>query len=128
MPCDTRLRRRGARNRRTGRVQAQDQTIQERAIEVREAVARINAGLLKGTIKPKVSPQGGITFVGLGEDELDGVTDAGAYRRIMATGSALAKAEIEKAERLAGRAVDKKVLAHGHHSHDGGLTWHDHKG
>jgi hypothetical protein len=46
----------------------------------------------------------------------------------MATGSGLAKAQIAKAEAIAGRSVNKQVVGHGAHSHDGGQTWHDHKG
>jgi hypothetical protein len=52
------------------------------------------------------------------------VTDACAYRRIMATNSALARAAIARAEQLSGRSVDKAAVAHGMHSHDGGVTWH----
>jgi hypothetical protein len=42
----------------------------------------------------------------------------------MASGFALAKLAIMKAEQLAGRTVDRKVVAQGTHSHDGGRTWH----
>jgi len=110
MPCDTRLKPR--------------QTIQERAAEVRRAVSGLDALLTKRRVTAKVGPQGSITFVGWDEKDRDAVTDACAYRRIMATGSALAKAEIARAEQLAGRAVNKQALAHGVHSHDGGKTWH----
>ena len=55
------------------------------------------------------------------------VTDACAYRRLMATGPALAKAAIARAEQMAGRSVDKMAVAHGHHTHDG-VHWHTHKG
>jgi len=48
------------------------------------------------------------------------------YRRLMATGSALAKAKIAAAEALAGRAVSRQALANGVHSHDGGRTWGSH--
>jgi hypothetical protein len=61
------------------------------------------------------------------EAERDGVTDACAYRRILVSGSALAKEAILKAEIRAGRSVDKLVIGQGAHSHDGGRTWHDHK-
>jgi hypothetical protein len=110
MPCDTRLKPR--------------QTISQRAAEVRAAVDRFNKGLTSGRIKAKVGPQGGIAFEGLTNEERDGVTDACAYRRLMVTGSSLAKAAIARAEQMAGRTVDRHALAHGHHSHDGGTTWH----
>lgn len=116
MVCDTRLK--------TG------QTIQQRAEEVKTAAQRFITGLAAGRIKAVVDRlTGAVAFKGIADEERDGVTDACAYRRIMATGSALAKAEIAKAEMLAGRSVDKKVIAHGGgglHSHDGGKTWHGH--
>lgn len=110
MPCDTRLKPR--------------QTIQERITEVKRAVNKLDALLKQRRVQVKISPQGGVAFVGWPEQERDGVTDACAYRRIMATGSSLAKAEIARAEAMAGRAVDRKALAAGVHSHDGGATWH----
>jgi hypothetical protein len=69
-----------------------------------------------------------VAFIGLTDQERDGVTDACAYRRIMATGSALAKAKIASAEALSGRTVNRQAVAQGHHTHDGGQTWHNHKG
>lgn len=112
MPCDTRLK--------------PWQTIQERAAEVRSAVSKLDARLKKRQVRVVVSATGAIAFSGWTEEERDGLTDACAYRRIMATGSALARAEIARAEQLAGRTVDRKALAQGHHSHDGGKTWHGH--
>lgn len=110
MPCDTRLK--------------PKQTIQQRAAEVRDVVARLASGLAAGRIKPKIGPQGAIAFPGLTDEERDGVTDACAYRRLMSSGSALAKAAIERAEQMAGRSVNRQALAHGVHSHDNGKTWH----
>ena len=46
----------------------------------------------------------------------------------MISGSPLAKMKIAQAELLAGRTVDKQVIGQGAHSHDGGKTWHNHKG
>lgn len=114
MPCDTRLKPR--------------QTIKERAEEVRSVVAKVVAKLTSGTVKPKVGPTGGVAFVGLTDDERDGVTDACIYRRVMATGSAAAKMALQRAEQLSGRSINRQAIAHGHHSHDGGVTWHNHKG
>lgn len=113
MPCDRKLKK--------------GQTLQQRAEEVRKVVDRLGEGLAKGNVKAKVGPQGAIAFVGLTEDERDGVTDACAYRRLLVSGSSLAKAAITRAEQLAGRSVDKQVIGQGAHSHDGGKTWHDHK-
>jgi hypothetical protein len=111
MPCDTQLKPR--------------QTIQERAAEVRKAVERFQRGLANGSIKAVVGAKGGIAFTGISDTDRDGVTDACAYRRIMSTGSALARQQIARAEQLAGRSVDRRAIANGLHSHDGGKHWHD---
>lgn len=119
MPCDTRLKRR-----RDGSVQK----ISERADEIKAVVEKLSTGLVSGRVKAKVGPQGAIAFVGLTDEERDGVSDNCAYRRLMVYGSALAKAAITRAEQIAGRTVDKQMVAAGAHSHDGGNTWHSHKG
>ena len=113
MPCDTKLK--------------AGQTIKQRAAEVAAMAARLATALATGRVKPKIGPTGGIAFIGLTDEERDGVTDACAYRRILATGSALAKQAIARAEQLAGRTIDRQAIAHGHHTHDG-VHWHTHKG
>jgi hypothetical protein len=104
------------------------QTLGERIAEITKAVALLDAKLKKRQAKPVIGPQGAITFDGWEPTERAGVTDACAYRRIMASGSALARAEIARAEQLAGRSVDRRVIAQGTHSHDGGATWSTHGG
>ena len=113
MACDTRLK--------------PSQTISERATEVREAVTRLAAALAAGRVQVKIGANGVPVFTGWDEQSRDGITDACAYRRIMATGSALARMAIAKAEQMSGRAVNKQAVAAGHHRHDGGQTWHTHK-
>ena len=108
MPCETRLK--------------PKQSIQERADEIRKAISGLDALLKKRNVRVTVGPQGAIAFSGW--NNRDGITDACAYRRIMATGSSLAKMEIARAEQLAGRGVDRRVIAQGVHSHDGGYSWH----
>lgn len=110
MVCETRLKNR--------------QTLQERKEEVKKVVTQIDQAIAARKVRVKVGPQGAIAFEGITEAQRDGVTDACVYRRIMTTGSALARAEIARAEQMAGRTVDRKVLAGGAHSHDGGGTWH----
>lgn len=111
MPCDTRLKR--------------GQTISQRAAEVKKVVNDVNSLLSVGKIKAVVDRKtGAIAFQGLSDEQRDGVTDACVYRRLMVSGSSLAKAAIQRAEMLAGRSVDKQALAHGVHSHDGGNSWH----
>jgi hypothetical protein len=112
MPCDTRLKPR--------------QTISERKDEVRRATERFIAGLKTGRVKVKVDAKGGVVFTGLTDEERDGVTDGCAYRRILASGSQLAIQAILKAERLAGRSINRQLVAQGYHSHDGGQSWHSH--
>jgi len=113
MPCNTRLK--------------PQQTMAERALEVRKAGERIDKLLALGSAKVKVDKRtGGVVFVGIPDDVRDGLTDACVYRRIMSSGSHKAKQAIMQAERLAGRAVDKKAVATGLHSHDGGATWGRH--
>lgn len=114
MSCDTRAR--------------PGQSLSERKIEVREAVAKLAAALVSGRVKPVIGAQGAIAFPDWTEGRNARVTDACAYRLIMSTGSALAKAAIARAEQLAGRVVDARVIMHGAHSHDGGVTWHNHRG
>jgi hypothetical protein len=111
MPCDTPVR--------------TNQTIQQRAADVRRVLSRVEQLLTSRLIKVRVGPQGAIAFDGLPDEERDGVTDACIYRRLMVTGSALTKAQIARAEQLAGRSVDRKVIANGVHSHDGGRSWNN---
>jgi ATP:corrinoid adenosyltransferase len=118
MPCDTRLKDNYRNSRRR-------QTISERAEEVRRVVSDINSLISANKVKPIIDKlTGAIAFQGLDETIRDGVTDACVYRRLMITGSSLTKAAIQRAEQIAGRTVDKQALAQGHHSHDGGATWH----
>lgn len=114
MPCDTKRKK--------------DQTIAERAEEVRKAALSLDRALIAKQVKVVIGPQGAVAFVGWPESDRDGVTDACAYRRIMASGTALARAEIARAEAMSGRNINKQVIGQGAHSHDGGKTWHDHKG
>lgn len=110
MPCNTMLKK--------------NQTAAQRATEVRKAAERIDKLLASRRIKMKVGPQGAVVFTGLTDTDRDGMTDACIYRMITRSGSAAAKMAISRAEQLAGRNVDRKVVAHGVHSHDGGASWH----
>ena len=110
MVCDTQLK--------------PQQTVAQRAAEIRKAAGKIDALLAAGKANAVVGKNGSIAFSGIPDSVRDGLTDACVYRRIMASGSHAAKQASGKAERLAGRTVDKKVVATGVHSHDGGKTWH----
>lgn len=110
MPCDTKLK--------------PKQTLQQRVADVRKVMVAVEKGLTSRLVRVKVGPQGAVAFEGLSDEERDGVTDACIFRRLMVSGSALAKAKVALAEQLAGRSIDRKVIAQGTHSHDGGQTWH----
>ena len=112
MPCDRKLR--------------QGQTISQRKEEIRKVVTNLASALATGRVKGKVGPQGAIAFVGLTDQERSDVTDACAYRRLLSSGSAMAIQAIARAEALAGRSVDRQVVAQGGHYH--GDVYHEHKG
>lgn len=113
MTCDTKLRER--------------QTLSERKAEVIKVIDLVAREIVNGRVRPKVGPQGAIAFDGLTAEQRNGVTDACIYRKIMATGSVMAKQQIARAEQLAGRSVNRQALAAGHHGHTdsaGNTTWH----
>lgn len=119
MPCDSRPIRRA-------------QTLQERVEEVRRLVLGLDRALLRRQVKAVVGPQGSITFAGQVEGKAwdaikseNGLSDACAYRLLMVVGSSIAKAEIARAEALAGRPVNRQAVNAGVHSHDGGASWHE---
>ena len=115
MACDTRL-------------QNPNQTLSQRKTQVKEIIAFTDELIRKSKVKIVVDKRSGaIAFTGMTDAERGGVSDACTYRVIMATGSALAKQAIARAEQLAGRGVNKQALANGVHSHDGGHTWSSHK-
>lgn len=101
-----------------------NQTINERAVEVRKAVSAVDKLLASKRVQVKVGPQGAVTFVNVPEAVRDGMTDACIFRTLSRTGSVAAKMALARAEQLAGRSVDRAVVAQGVHSHDGGTTWH----
>jgi hypothetical protein len=110
MPCDTMLK--------------PKQTIAQRMREIRDAARQVDKLLAARRVQLKIGPQGAVAFTGIPDDVRDGMTDACIYRSIMRTGSAGAKMALARAEQLAGRSIDRKQVAGGTHSHDGGTTWH----
>ena len=113
MPCDRRLR--------------QGQTATERKAEVRKARTEIDKLLATKRATVKVDRRtGAIVFIGIPEDVRKGVSDGCVLNWITQSGSHAAKQVIAQAERLAGRSVDRKVVAQGLHSHDNGATFGRH--
>jgi hypothetical protein len=103
------------------------QTPEERREEVRKTIEKIARGLVDGKYKVVVGKQGAITFTGIPQSERNDVSDACVYRNLMSSGSAMARQQIMRAEQLAGRRVDQKVVAggvHGHTDAHGNVTWH----
>ena len=98
------------------------QTLSQRKEEVRQAIQNLAKLLANGQLKAVVGPQGAIAFPGWVEGKSALVSDACGYRLVMATGSALAKQAIARAEALAGRGVSREALAQGIHMH--GNHWH----
>jgi hypothetical protein len=110
MPCYTKLKAK--------------QTVAQRAAEVRKAGEKIDKMIASGKVGIKVDRRtGGVVFTGIPDDTRDGMTDVCIIKKIWASGSHAAKQALAKAERAAGRSVDKRAIEQGLHSHDGGKTW-----
>jgi hypothetical protein len=112
MPCDT--------------VYKQGQTLAQRVEEVKSRTKVIDDLIAAGRVKVKVGPQGGITFTGISTADRDGMVDGCIYRMLTRPGyqmKAKTRVALRQAEIMAGRGVDRKVIAQGLHSHDGGQSW-----
>lgn len=108
MPCDTRL--------------ASNQTLEGRGNQIKAALRRLEAALKGGTVKVNIGPNGAVAFQGW--KDRDDVSDVCAYRTLTAEGSWELRQAVAKAEAMTGRKVNPNAVASGHHSHDGGKTWH----
>lgn len=102
------------------------QTVAQRKEQVRKAAATIDKLLRERRAGVKVGPQGAVVFTGVSDSDRAGMTDACVYRMLMSSGTAGARLAIQRAEMVAGRAVDRKAVAAGVHSHDNGRTWSTH--
>ncbi len=110
MPCDSNLR--------------NGQTLAERNEEIKKALAKLEADLNLGRVGVKISANGAIAFTNRSPSDRDDVTDVCAYRTLSASSSFALRQAVARAEQLAGRKVNPHAVAAGHHSHDGGSTWH----
>lgn len=108
MPCDTRLR--------------ENQTLTDRNNQIQAALRRLEQYLQTGTVRITIAPNGAVAFAGW--QDRDDVTDVCAYRTLAANNSWALRQAQAKAEAMAGRRVNAFAVAAGHHSHDGGKTWH----
>jgi len=98
--------------------------VKERVKEVRDVLSRLIADLEAKRVIPVVGPQRAIAFRNWIEGPGKGVTDGCAYRMVMKYGTNEAKRAILAAEQAAGLTVNRQAVHAGHHSHDGGKTWH----
>ena len=110
MPCDT--------------IRKPNQTLSARVEEVKKRVTAVDRLIAARKVQVKVGPQGAVVFIGISDEDRDGMTDACIYRTLSRKGSAATRMAIQRAEQVAGRSVDRAVVAAGTHSHDGGATWH----
>ena len=108
MPCDSRL--------------ATGQTLAQRMTEVERALKRLETYLATGSVKVQIGPTGSIAFTGWKDN--DRLSDTCAYRALSLTSSWALKQAVAKAEAMSGRKVNARAVAAGHHSHDGGGSWH----
>lgn len=110
MPCDSTLR--------------DGQTLAARNEEIKRALAKLEAELNLGRVGVKIAPNGAIAFTGWAAGDRRDVSDVCAYRTLSAQGSFALRQAIQRAEAQQSRKVNPQAVASGHHSHDGGGTWH----
>lgn len=110
MPCDSNLR--------------EGQTLAARNEEIKRNLAKLEAELNLGRVGVKISANGAVAFTGWKPEDRGDVTDVCAYRTLSASSSFALRQAVTRAETLQGRKVNPHAVAAGHHSHDGGSTWH----
>lgn len=108
MPCDTKL--------------APNQSLTERGAQIDAALKRLESALQAGRVSVGIAANGAVAFKGW--NDRDGVSDVCAYRTLASGNSWALRQAVARAEALAGRKVNPQAVAAGHHSHDGGKTWH----
>jgi hypothetical protein len=108
MPCDTKL--------------AENQTLAERTSQIEQALKRLEGYLQTGRVQMGIAPNGAIVFKGW--NDRDGISDVCAYRTLAAGNSWALRQAVARAEAQHGRKVNPHAVVAGHHSHDGGKTWH----
>lgn len=110
MPCDTVLR--------------AGVTLEQRVKQIDAALKRLEGFLSSNQVKITIGPTGSIAFTGWKPQDRDDVSDVCAYRTLAASNSWALRQAVARAEAMTGRKVNPKAVIGGHHSHDGGKTWH----
>ena len=90
--------------------------------QLKTALDRLEKYLDDGTVNVVIAADGAVAFRGW--EDNDGVADVCAFRRLSIENSFALRSAISRAESLTGRKVNQHAVAAGHHSHDGGETWH----
>jgi hypothetical protein len=103
-------------------VRRPEQTLAERIAEVDRALKRLAQQIASGRVQVNIGPTGAVAFAGW--NDRDGLTDACAYRSLAIQGNWELRQAVARAEAMTGRKVNPNAVAEGHHSHDGGNTWH----
>ena len=92
-----------------------NQSLDQRKAEIRTAITALSAALAAGRARTVIDrTTGAVAFAGIPDLQDARVTDACAYRLIMATGNALARQAIAKAEALAGPHGEPPSTRPGH--------------
>jgi len=110
MPCDTRL--------------APGQTLEERGRQIDQALQRLERALQGNQVKVTIGPTGSIAFTGWKPEDRSDLSDVCAYRLLTFRNSWALRQAVARAESVTGRKVNQRAIVAGHHSHDGGKTWH----
>lgn len=110
MPCDTNLK--------------QGQTLESRGEQIKKSLTRLERALTEGRVGLTIAPNGAVAFTNWKREDRDDVTDVCAFRTLTSQNSWALRQAVAKAEQVQGRKVNPHAVAAGHHSHDGGKSWH----
>lgn len=89
-----------------------------------EALRRLQAALGAGSVRVTLSRDGAAAFQGWADQDRGGLSDVCAFRKLSASNAPELRRAIAAAEARQGIKLDRRLVAAGVHSHDGGNTWH----
>lgn len=102
------------------------QTAAERAREVRDALRALEAALAAGSVQVRLDARGRLRFQGWGEAARAGVNDACAFQALERSQSSALRRAVDREQGARGVKLDRRAIAAGTHTHDGGRTWGAH--
>jgi len=88
------------------------------------ALAVLERKLAAKEVTVVVAPNGAVAFRGWTEQDRAGLADVCVFRALLSKNSPELRRAVAAAETRAGRLIDKRQIAAGTHSHDGGHTFH----